>query len=155
MNATYAEQRPRPSLRACPTSLPSAAERRHLREQWGLTPLQVASAFGVTVMTVRSWESGKTSPRGERRQAYARFLEGLAQKTCAPPATPHRVQRPAGAMTVPMRPGASPMVSGRPVGNAPDPISPQRRRRLRLAAAGVGLWSIFVHLMVTIPAPPT
>ncbi|MEU6767848.1 hypothetical protein ABZ916_35735 [Streptomyces sp. NPDC046853] len=43
------------------------------------------------------------------------------------------------------------MASGRPVLRAYDPVSPRRVRRLRLAAAGIGLWSVFVHLMVTVP----
>ncbi|MFE0681227.1 helix-turn-helix domain-containing protein [Streptomyces sp. NPDC058961] len=58
--------------------LPSPAERRRLREQWGLTTRQVAAAFQVTPATVRSWEAGRTSPRGRRGAAYGRFLAGLA-----------------------------------------------------------------------------
>ncbi|MFD7033530.1 helix-turn-helix domain-containing protein [Streptomyces sp. NPDC059917] len=61
-------------------SLPAPGERRRLREMWGLTPQQVADAFGVRVATVRSWESGRSAPTGKRREAYRRFLQGLAQR---------------------------------------------------------------------------
>ncbi|MFE9258801.1 helix-turn-helix domain-containing protein [Streptomyces sp. NPDC006879] len=69
-----------PHLRSADTALPSPAERKRLRESWALTPQQVAEAFGVTPSTVRSWECGRTSPTGQRRTAYARFLLGLAQE---------------------------------------------------------------------------
>ncbi|MFF3013537.1 helix-turn-helix domain-containing protein [Streptomyces sp. NPDC057939] len=59
--------------------LPEPGERRRLREAWGLTPQQVALAFGVRPATVRSWESGRSTPTGKRREAYRRFLQGLAQ----------------------------------------------------------------------------
>ncbi|MFF7254465.1 helix-turn-helix domain-containing protein [Streptomyces microflavus] len=72
---------PRTSVRtsrrtAC--ALPSPAERRRLREARGLSTGQLAAAFGITPATVRSWESGRTSPTGRRRVAYARFLLGLS-----------------------------------------------------------------------------
>ncbi|MFD3873798.1 helix-turn-helix domain-containing protein [Streptomyces sp. NPDC058623] len=72
--------------------LPEPCERRRLREAWGLTPHQVALAFGVRPATVRSWESGRTTPTGKRREAYRRFLQGLAEhadgrpRPTAPPA---------------------------------------------------------------------
>ncbi|MFE9754688.1 helix-turn-helix domain-containing protein [Streptomyces microflavus] len=59
-------------------ALPCPAERRRLREAWGLSTGQLAAAFGITPATVRSWESGRTSPTGRRRVAYARFLLGLS-----------------------------------------------------------------------------
>ncbi|MFE5620561.1 helix-turn-helix domain-containing protein [Streptomyces virginiae] len=59
--------------------LPEPGERRRLREQWGLSTGQVAVAFGVTPATVRSWECGRSTPRGGRKEAYQRFLAGLAQ----------------------------------------------------------------------------
>lgn len=42
-------------------------------------------AFGVRVATVRSWESGRSQPAGKRREAYRRFLQGLAQRADAQP----------------------------------------------------------------------
>ncbi|WP_405678912.1 helix-turn-helix domain-containing protein [Streptomyces sp. NBC_00868] len=59
--------------------LPSPKERRRLREAADLTHGQVAAAVGVTVTTVRSWEAGRTDPRGRKRAAYAEFLAGLAR----------------------------------------------------------------------------
>lgn len=54
--------------------LPSPKERRRLREAKSLTEEQVAAAVGVTRATVRAWETGRTSPRGRKREAYARLI---------------------------------------------------------------------------------
>ncbi|WP_141726987.1 helix-turn-helix transcriptional regulator, partial [Streptomyces niveus] len=51
--------------------LPPPKERRRLREAKAMTEKQVAEALGVTQTTVRSWETGRTSPQGRRREAYA------------------------------------------------------------------------------------
>ncbi|MFI7360223.1 helix-turn-helix domain-containing protein [Streptomyces avidinii] len=59
-------------------SLPAPKERRRLREAAELTHEEVAAEVGVTVATVRSWESGRTAPRGRKREAYTRFLARLA-----------------------------------------------------------------------------
>ncbi|MFG2880404.1 helix-turn-helix domain-containing protein [Streptomyces sp. NPDC048337] len=67
-------------------SLPSPKERRRLRESADLTYEQVAAAVGVTVTTVRSWEWGRTDPRGSKREAYATFLATLATPPAAEPA---------------------------------------------------------------------
>ncbi|MFF3641181.1 helix-turn-helix domain-containing protein [Streptomyces sp. NPDC002564] len=135
------------------TPLPPPAERRRVREQWGLTPHQVAAAFGVTAATVRSWEAGRTAPVGARRAAYAQFLRGLAASPL-----PRSRPRPAGPRVltptpVAMRPGAAPTVYGRPVLGPPDPVCARRVRRLRRVALGVVMWGAFVHLMVTAPLP--
>ncbi|MCX4691466.1 helix-turn-helix domain-containing protein [Streptomyces sp. NBC_01408] len=61
--------------------LPSPEERRGLREAAGLTHEQVAAAVGVAPGTVRSWESGRTDPRGRKRTLYAQLLLDLG----APP----------------------------------------------------------------------
>ncbi|MFJ6719405.1 helix-turn-helix domain-containing protein [Streptomyces sp. NPDC091259] len=58
--------------------LPSPQERRRLRESAELTHGEVAAAVGVSPATVRSWESGRTQPRGRKRKAYARFITRLA-----------------------------------------------------------------------------
>ncbi|MER5888411.1 sigma factor-like helix-turn-helix DNA-binding protein [Streptomyces sp. NPDC001941] len=58
-------------------ALPSPKERRRLREAGGLSEQQVAEAVGVTRATVRSWETGRTSPRGRKRDAYAKLLTEL------------------------------------------------------------------------------
>ncbi|MFB7358999.1 helix-turn-helix domain-containing protein [Streptomyces gardneri] len=68
-----------------PGDLPEPDERRRLREQWGLSTRQVATAFGVTPATVRSWEQGRSAPQGGRKEAYRRFLgrSGAAEGTGA------------------------------------------------------------------------
>ncbi len=54
--------------------LPSPKERRRLREAKSLSEEDVAAAVGVTRATVRSWETGRTSPRGRKRVLYARLI---------------------------------------------------------------------------------
>ncbi|MFF4317875.1 helix-turn-helix domain-containing protein [Streptomyces sp. NPDC001568] len=115
----------RPSAR--PTTrrplLPEPVERRRLREAWGLTPHQVALAFGVRPATVRSWESGRTTPTGKRREAYRRFLQGLAQHADGrprPTAPPTRSAPGCGA------PERGSMESSRPAeGISGEPERPQ------------------------------
>ncbi|MEV7433687.1 helix-turn-helix domain-containing protein [Streptomyces griseoviridis] len=68
-----------PRRRDARAPLPGPAERARLRRAWHLTEQQVAEAFGVTATTVRSWETGRTTPTGVRRAGYAAFLSGLAQ----------------------------------------------------------------------------
>ncbi|MEU5398796.1 helix-turn-helix domain-containing protein [Streptomyces sp. NPDC005963] len=57
------------------TPLPSPKERRRLREAKSMSEQEVAVALGVTKATVRAWESGRSDPRGRRREAYVRLLE--------------------------------------------------------------------------------
>ncbi|MFC9393443.1 sigma factor-like helix-turn-helix DNA-binding protein [Streptomyces sp. NPDC057027] len=59
---------------ASPATLPTPKERRRLREALALTEEQVAEAMGVTKATIRSWETGRSAPRGRKREAYARLL---------------------------------------------------------------------------------
>ncbi|QWA26362.1 helix-turn-helix domain-containing protein [Streptomyces sp. JCM17656] len=61
--------------------LPPPEERRRLREAGALTQAQVAERMGVSRETVRAWESGRTTPRGRRRDAYAQLLWSIADKT--------------------------------------------------------------------------
>ncbi|MFI9342882.1 helix-turn-helix domain-containing protein [Streptomyces sp. NPDC052773] len=61
------------------TPLPPPKERRRLREAGALTHAQLASRVGVSRETLRAWESGRTAPRGHRREAYARLLTQLAE----------------------------------------------------------------------------
>ncbi|MEU8697383.1 helix-turn-helix domain-containing protein [Streptomyces sp. NPDC048680] len=79
---------------ACP--LPSPKERRRLREAKSLSEEQVAAAVGVTRATVRAWETGRTSPRGRKREAYARLI-GAGDDT--PSALPADAVRPAAPDT--------------------------------------------------------
>lgn len=59
--------------------LPPPKERRRLREAGSLTQAQVAERVGATRETVRAWESGRTNPRGRKREAYAKLLDSLAE----------------------------------------------------------------------------
>lgn len=54
--------------------LPSPKERRRLREAKSLSQADVADKVGVTRETVRSWETGRTTPRGPKREAYVELL---------------------------------------------------------------------------------
>ncbi|MFF4135793.1 sigma factor-like helix-turn-helix DNA-binding protein [Streptomyces mirabilis] len=77
--------------RAPETPLPSPKECRRLREAQSLSQADVAAALGVTRATVRSWEKGRTTPRGTKRDAYARLLTGAEE------VTPHQ-ENPAPAL---------------------------------------------------------
>ncbi|SCE42694.1 Helix-turn-helix [Streptomyces sp. DfronAA-171] len=46
-------------------ALPSAADRRLLRERAGLTRAQAAARLGVSAQTLRAWERGRSRPHGE------------------------------------------------------------------------------------------
>ncbi|ATL29919.1 sigma factor-like helix-turn-helix DNA-binding protein [Streptomyces formicae] len=77
------------------TPLPSPKERRRLREAKSLSQADVAAKVGVTRETVRSWETGRTSPRGRKRDAYAKLLDAIADEQSArPPAGVGRTAEP-------------------------------------------------------------
>ncbi|MEU5280671.1 helix-turn-helix domain-containing protein [Streptomyces asoensis] len=77
-----------------PAPLPSPERRRHLREAASLTQAQLARRIGVTRGTVRAWESGRTTPRGPRREAYADLLTSLTGTVKAvKPATPAKADK--------------------------------------------------------------
>ncbi|MFJ9544448.1 helix-turn-helix domain-containing protein [Streptomyces sp. NPDC101225] len=163
--------------------LPAPQERVRLRRAWMLTEEQVARSFGVTAATVRSWETGRTSPTGRRRAAYAAFLGGLAhglvpapadggsppsgaprsprtrRRACAVPAPAARplpvTGRPERPASgeTPVLPGRAPAPAGLPVGPGPDPVAPGRLRRFRLMSAAVGVWIAVEHLVATVPPP--
>ncbi|MFJ9740178.1 helix-turn-helix domain-containing protein [Streptomyces sp. NPDC101166] len=69
------------------TPLPPPKERRRLREHASLTQAQLAARLGVSRETVRSWEAGRTTPQGSRREAYAKLLATLACPPALPPET--------------------------------------------------------------------
>ncbi|NEB36984.1 helix-turn-helix domain-containing protein [Streptomyces sp. SID14515] len=94
--------------------LPSPKERRRLREAKSLSEDQVAAAVGVTRATVRSWETGRTSPRGRKRALYAKLIapEPKAPPTTAPPVPP--------APAVPPVPSAAPEAGAAPA--APEAV---------------------------------
>ncbi|MER7865613.1 helix-turn-helix domain-containing protein [Streptomyces cellulosae] len=61
--------------------LPPPDERRRLREARALTRAQLAKRLGVRSGTVRAWESGRGTPRGRTRDAYAELLSTPAAET--------------------------------------------------------------------------
>ncbi|MFG3317435.1 helix-turn-helix domain-containing protein [Streptomyces sp. NPDC048171] len=65
------------------TPLPPPKARRRLREAASLTQAQLADRMGVTRATVRTWESGRTTPRGRKREAYAALLKTLVEEESA------------------------------------------------------------------------
>lgn len=75
--------------------LPSPEERRGLREAKSLTEKQMATAVGVTRSTIRSWESGRTAPRGRKGEAYAKLLADIAAEIRAKAAQAERAERAA------------------------------------------------------------
>ncbi|MFB7210227.1 helix-turn-helix domain-containing protein [Streptomyces sp. NPDC056255] len=115
--------------------LPSPKERRRLREAKSLSEEQVAAAMGVTRATVRSWETGRTTPRGRKREAYARLINGGRP---SPQATPPSARtkpgapntRPKAAVRRAARPAAPktvarlsmPVTSTKPQSRPPTPV---------------------------------
>ncbi|MFJ5221497.1 sigma factor-like helix-turn-helix DNA-binding protein [Streptomyces sp. NPDC088400] len=75
--------------------LPSPEERRGLREAKSLTEKQMATAVGVTRSTIRSWESGRTAPRGRKGEAYAKLLADITAEIRAKAAQAERAERAA------------------------------------------------------------
>ncbi|MFI6205684.1 helix-turn-helix domain-containing protein [Streptomyces sp. NPDC051041] len=63
------------------TPLPPPGKRRRLRERASLTRDQLAERMGVSRETVRAWETGRQTPHGREREAYAELLAGFAAET--------------------------------------------------------------------------
>ncbi|MFG2228393.1 helix-turn-helix domain-containing protein [Streptomyces sp. NPDC048723] len=101
-------------------SLPAPKERRRLREAAELTHDEVAAAVGVTAATIRSWESGRTAPRGRTRELYTQLLARLA----APPQDAGPAGAPGEAKTARAaeEPAADPPVAGPPVPDGPTTV---------------------------------
>ncbi|MYX16018.1 helix-turn-helix domain-containing protein [Streptomyces sp. SID8374] len=109
--------------------LPSPKERRRLREAKSLTEQQVAEAMGVTRATVRSWETGRTSPRGRKRALYARLIapEPKADPKPKRPPTPPPVSGPEPASVIAHEPAPA---------SAPGPASVSPPEPAPASAAG-------------------
>ncbi|MEU4997685.1 helix-turn-helix domain-containing protein [Streptomyces sp. NPDC021622] len=76
------------------TPLPSPKECRRLREAKSLSQAEIATKVGVTKETVRSWESGRTTPRGRRRDIYAKLLATFAEEQQPAASAARRVGSP-------------------------------------------------------------
>ncbi|MFF5633964.1 helix-turn-helix domain-containing protein [Streptomyces sp. NPDC012825] len=77
-------------------TLPTPKERRRLREALALSEEQVAEAMGVTKATVKAWETGRSAPRGRKREAYARLLGVDGPDGPSPSPSPALSPSPAG-----------------------------------------------------------
>ncbi|XMN06903.1 helix-turn-helix domain-containing protein [Streptomyces griseobrunneus] len=99
--------------------LPSPKERRRLREAKSLSEEQVAEAVGVTRATVRSWETGRTSPRGRKRALYAKLIAPDPEP--APATGPEAVRRK--ERPEPSAPAAVTVAAAVSVASTPAPTS--------------------------------
>ncbi|MFI8190664.1 helix-turn-helix domain-containing protein [Streptomyces sp. NPDC085946] len=70
----------RSTTEAAAHPLPPPEERRRLREAASLTRTQVARRTGVSREKVRAWETGRATPQGRSRVAYAKLLASLAER---------------------------------------------------------------------------
>ncbi|WP_338146166.1 helix-turn-helix transcriptional regulator, partial [Streptomyces scabichelini] len=108
--------------------LPLPKERRRLREAGSLSQAEVAARVGVTPKTVRSWETGRTTPRGRKRQAYAQLLEALASTAPVEVGPEARTESMAEAVTSAMTeaevtPMAEPVAELLPDAGTTDPTT--------------------------------
>ncbi|MFF4385959.1 RNA polymerase sigma factor [Streptomyces sp. NPDC001552] len=103
-------------------SLPAPKERRRLREAAELTHDEVAAAVGVTAATIRSWESGRTAPRGRTRELYMQFLARLAAlpQEAGPAGAPGEAKTARAAE----EPAADPPAPDGPAPDGPAPDGP-------------------------------
>ncbi|MBK3543064.1 helix-turn-helix domain-containing protein [Streptomyces sp. MBT60] len=103
--------------------LPSPKERRRLREAKSLSEEEVAAAVGVTRATVRSWETGRASPRGRKRALYAKLI--APEPAVKPPAVKPSVVKPPAVTPEAAAAAAVPEAAAAAVPEAPDlPVAP-------------------------------
>ncbi|MET9853881.1 helix-turn-helix domain-containing protein [Streptomyces sp. NPDC006450] len=93
--------------------LPTPKERRRLREAADLTHDEVAAAVGVTSNTVRSWETGRTHPRGRKLEAYSKLLSRLSASE-SPASAPSGPTARADGSASPHGPAAGSAAAARP-----------------------------------------
>lgn len=112
--------------------LPPPSERERLRKAHGLTQDQVAKALTARRATVVSWESGKTEPKGEQREAYARLLDKLAELY---PATASQEAGAEAEATASAAPAAPTVPAPAPVPAPAEPTRPSLPRKPAPATA--------------------
>ncbi|QNP64837.1 helix-turn-helix domain-containing protein [Streptomyces genisteinicus] len=121
--------------------LPPPKERRRLREARSLTEAQLAAVVGVTKATLRSWETGRTSPRGRKREAYAKVLAAYEAELAGTPGTPGRADRP--EQTASAEPTAR-----------PEPAAPAEPPEVPTAAGSDGASGVAAKAAPPLPAAP-
>ncbi|MFI8201838.1 helix-turn-helix domain-containing protein [Streptomyces sp. NPDC085937] len=104
--------------------LPPPRERRRLREAGSLTRAQLAERVGVRPDTVRAWESGRSTPRGRNRKAYAELLAGLKATADGGTATEGGAAEDAVAMA--MTGAAEDAVAMATAGASAEPVGRQK-----------------------------
>ncbi|MCB8904166.1 MULTISPECIES: helix-turn-helix domain-containing protein [unclassified Streptomyces] len=128
---------------ASSVTLPPPKERRRLREALALSEEQVAEAMGVTKATVKAWETGRSAPRGRKREAYAKLLgtygpgdaPGSADSSTASPSAPSpAAEKEAEPLSWPPSP-VRPQAPAKPQAQAPDPTANVRPKAAAKRAA--------------------
>ncbi len=61
--------------------LPAPPVRRHLREQAGLSQVDVAAFLGVSRPAVTRYENGRRTPRGVLLERYQELLDRLTRES--------------------------------------------------------------------------
>ncbi|MYU44332.1 helix-turn-helix domain-containing protein [Streptomyces sp. SID7813] len=93
-----------------------------MRESAALTQPQLATQVGVAPGTVRAWESGRTTPRGRKREAYAKLLKTLAEEEAAQAQAQAPEQEPKPEAEPQPQPELEPQPQPQPVA-APGPTA--------------------------------
>lgn len=119
---------------AAAPQLPSPKERRRLREAKSLSEEQVAAAVGVTRATVRSWETGRTSPRGRKRALYAKLIAPEPEALTTTPSTAVTAVADTQAPTTPATPSA-PEPTPETAGEAAPEAIPEAAPELKAVVA--------------------
>ncbi|MGW3289415.1 helix-turn-helix domain-containing protein [Streptomyces sp. NPDC001002] len=107
--------------------LPPPGERRQLREQWGATLEEVASALNVEPATMAAWEAGHYDADTADAYAYLRLLNAFRdQLSTAHEPDWHALRRPPAP---PARPSTAPAIPAQ--GTAERPAAKPARRGTR------------------------
>jgi DNA-binding transcriptional regulator YiaG len=59
--------------------LPLPAERKAIRERYGVTQQAIADVIGVSRLSVSGWERGTSEPTGANATKYARLLREMKE----------------------------------------------------------------------------
>ncbi|MFE7123706.1 helix-turn-helix domain-containing protein [Streptomyces sp. NPDC057617] len=109
--------------------LPPPKERRRLRESRSMTEKQVATAVGVSRATIRSWEAGRTTPRGRKAEIYAKLLAALGAELREKEAQTERAARRAAMERSAARQRSTSTAASSTSSAASATSAPQNRRR--------------------------